>query len=380
MSNKKIRVGVIFGGKSGEHEVSIVSALSIIAALDRKKYDVVPIGITKKGQWIAGSKVASILKNQGIKEFPLLEKIITPDPTKGSLVPITSVKPKARLKETALDVIFPVLHGPLGEDGTMQGLLELSGIPYVGAGVLGSAVGMDKIVMKKLFRDENLPIVKFYDFLRTSWKKDPQKITKDVTKRLAFPMFVKPANLGSSVGISKAKHRKELIAAIKEAAKYDRRIIIEETVPNAREIEISVLGNDNPKTSLPGEVVASNEFYDYDAKYIDGKSEIIIPAKLPSKTIRTIQAIALRAFQATDCAGMARVDFLLDQKKNKLYLNEINTIPGFTSISMYPKLWEASGISYVKLLDKLIQLAIERKLDRNKSLTSYRPKKEWHKK
>ncbi|PIS42099.1 MAG: D-alanine--D-alanine ligase [Candidatus Kerfeldbacteria bacterium CG08_land_8_20_14_0_20_40_16] len=379
MAKRKIRVGVIFGGQSGEHEVSIVSAVSVISALGRKKYDVFPIGITKAGKWITGKNVVNILRDQSVKKFPIMEKIIIPDPTKKSLVPIATQNARICLRETSLDVVFPVLHGPYGEDGTIQGLLELSGIPYVGAGVLGSAVGMDKVIMKKIFKEEQLPIVKFCNFIRNDWKKNPTRITKDITKKVNFPVFVKPSNLGSSVGISKAKNEKQLVIAIKEALKYDHRVIVEEAVESAREIEVSVLGNNDPQASLPGEVIASNEFYDYDAKYVDGKSKIIIPAKLSKKIIRQVQLIAIQAFKATDCAGMARVDFLLDQNKKKLYLSEINTIPGFTSISMYPKLWEATGISYSELLDRLIALAIERKRAKNQSLTSYQLRKDWYK-
>lgn len=377
MGSKKIKVGVIFGGQSGEHEVSIVSALSVMSALDRNKYEVFPIGITKHGKWITEKKAATILKSRRAKSR-LPEQIITPDPEKKSLVPIASSGKKFLKEQTKLDVVFPVLHGPYGEDGTIQGLLELSGIPYVGAGVLGSAVGMDKIVMKRIFRDAGLPVAKFYHFIKADWEKSRKRILDEIVEELNFPIFVKPANLGSSVGISKAKNRKDLIRGINEAIKYDRRIIVEEAVKNAREIEISVLGNDNPIVSVPGEVIASNEFYDYDAKYVDGKSKTIVPAKIIAKTTKLIQFVALKAFLETDCAGMARVDFLINRKTNKLYLNEINTIPGFTSISMYPKLWEATGINYASLLDKLINLAIERRRNRNKIITSYQPKKDWY--
>jgi len=279
-----------------------------------------------------------------------------------------------------LDVLFPVLHGAFGEDGTMQGLFELANLPYVGAGVLGSSVGMDKIVSKQLFEQAGIPVAPYVWFLNKELKAKRENIIREVETKLKYPCFVKPANSGSSVGISKAHNQKELIRAIRLAMEYDRKILIEKGIENAREIEVSVLGNDEPIVSVPGEIVSSNEFYDYDAKYVDGKSEAIIPARLPKSVIRKIQELAVRGYKTIDCAGMARVDFLVEKHSNRIYLNEINTIPGFTSISMYPKLWEASGISYTKLLDKLIDLALERHRQKSALKTSYQPKNKWYQK
>jgi D-alanine-D-alanine ligase len=271
-----------------------------------------------------------------------------------------------------VDVIFPVLHGTFGEDGTVQGLLELAGIPYVGAGVLGSAAGMDKDVMKRLFRDAGLPVVPWVLVLRSEWKRNPARVRKLIAKELGYPLFVKPSNLGSSVGISKVLHPRKLKVALDLAALYDRKILVEKAV-NAREIECSVLGNDRPEASVPGEVVPVNEFYDYEAKYIKEGSELVIPAKLSPQQTRRARELAVRAFQAVDCAGMARVDLLLDRASGKLFVNEINTIPGFTSISMYPKLWEASGVPYPQLLGRLIELAFERHRERTLTRYDYKP-------
>ncbi|MAF13310.1 MAG: D-alanine--D-alanine ligase A [Parcubacteria group bacterium] len=356
--NSKIKVGVIFGGKSGEHEVSIVSAQSVMKALDRKKYQVIPIGITKDGKWITTNPVIS-LKSGKIKE-------------KGAeLIPDSLLK--------RFDVVFPVLHGSYGEDGTVQGMLEMADIAYVGAGVLGSAVAMDKVVQKQLCDQVKIPSVKYDWFLAKDWKNNKSKILKQIKGRgLKFPMFAKPANLGSSVGISKCHNHKELILGVNDAVKYDTKVIVEQGIDNAHEIEIAVLGNDNPKTSVPGEIISSNEFYDYDAKYVDGSSEEVIPAKLPNKVIKQIQVYAVEAFKVLNLSGMARIDFLVTKKGHKVYLNEANTIPGFTSISMYPKLWQASGLAYSKLLEKLIDLAIERYDEKNKLSTEYQPKEVWY--
>lgn len=380
MAKRKIRVGVLFGGRSGEHEVSIVSAESVMKALNKNKYEVIPIGITKKGKWISGSDTIKVLK-AGIKhKLPLREKVVTPDATRKGLLPVKNDKLVNQPdSENKIDVIIPILHGPYGEDGTVQGLFELANIPYVGAGVLGSAVGMDKVIQKKLFQQAGLPTVKFKSFLKNDWIKNKKKVIKAVKDNLGFPCFVKPANLGSSVGISKIHFLDELEQGIEKALKYDRKVIVEKGVRNAREIEISVLGNDNPQASVPGEIIPSQEFYDYDAKYVDNASQTIIPAKLPRKIINKIQKIAIEAFKVIDCAGMARADFLIRKGLKQIYLNELNTIPGFTAISMYPKLWKASGIPYPKLLEKLIQLAMERNKNKNKLLTSYDPKKEWYK-
>ncbi|MFA6409978.1 MAG: D-alanine--D-alanine ligase family protein [Candidatus Buchananbacteria bacterium] len=381
MAKKKLKIGVIFGGRSGEHEVSIVSAQSVMKALDKNKYDVIPIGITKEGKWIAGSQAVDFLKD-GMKKLPF-KSVIVPDPTEKGLI---SVKDSnlAKIKEpkqsfAKLDVIFPVMHGTYGEDGKLQGLLEMANIAYVGPDVLGSALGMDKIVQKQLFAQQHLPIVKYDWFLTTKWQTDRNNILKRLEKKLVYPMFTKPANTGSSVGVGKCHNRKELIAGIAEAMQYDRKIIVEQGIENISEIEVAVLGNDQPRASVPGEIVPGNEFYDYDAKYVDGNSQAIIPAKLPANLIKEIQAAAVLGFKTLDLAGMARVDFFVVKNTKKIYINEVNTIPGFTSISMYPKLWAASGIPYPELLDRLIKLAIQRFEQKNKFATSYQPKQDWYK-
>src|ERR1700756_3272329 len=385
---KKLRVGVLFGGRSGEHEVSLLSAASVVNAIDKNKYEVVPIGITKDGRWLTAAAAEALLQGKPHDESRHLRAgdpdatpgaavlasgeavVVPPEPVHAanrSLTPFQS--DAATLRRAAdrainVDVIFPVLHGTFGEDGTIQGLLELADIPYVGAGVLGSAAGMDKDIMKALFRSAGLPIVKHLTILRSGWDADHKKTEQVVDRQLKYPVFVKPANLGSSVGISKARTKKELGPAIYEAPKFDRKIVIEQGVGGAkhkaREIECSVLGNDEPKASVAGEVVPIKEFYDYAAKYLDEGSELLIPAKLSKKQVKEVQEMAIAAFKAVDCAGLARVDFLLDPSSEKLYLNEINTMPGFTAISMYPKLWAASGVEYPKLIDRLIQLALER--------------------
>jgi len=345
---------VLFGGRSGEHEVSITSAASVIKALDPAKYDVTPIGISREGRWHMGSgrrgPLTDVLK-KGQAVIP------SSDPSGPRFFARDGHHAGKRVRP--VDVIFPVLHGTFGEDGTIQGLLELAGIAYVGAGVLGSSAGMDKDVMKRLFRDAGLPVVEWVLVLRGEWKQGPARLRKLIETRLGYPLFVKPANLGSSVGISKVHNRRELAAAIDLAAGYDRKVIVEKGL-DAREIECSVLGNDSPQASVPGEVVPLNEFYDYESKYLKEGSELHIPARLTRAEARSVKDLALRAFRAVDCAGMARVDFLLDRPSGTLYVNEVNTLPGFTPISMYPKLWEASGLPYPRLLDRLIQLALER--------------------
>lgn len=367
--SKKIRVGVIFGGRSGEHEVSLRSAESVINALDRNKYDIVPIAITKQGKWLT-SKEATNLLPASVIESADLHVAIFGDPTERGLARLSGDgRPDGTDK---LDVIIPILHGTFGEDGTIQGLLEMADLPYVGCGVLASAAGMDKVIMKRLFREAGLPIVNLTHFLRSQWEADPQNIEARITEEIGFPCFVKPANLGSSVGISKATDGKSLKASIALAAKYDRKIVVEEGI-DGRELEVSVLGNDEPIVSLPGEIVPqSAEFYDYKAKYLDDNgARLIIPAELKGRTAAEIQQLAIRAFQAIDGSGLARVDFFLEHKTEKLIVNEINTLPGFTSISMYPKLWEASGISYKELIDRLIELAFERHLEKSRNVTSY---------
>jgi D-alanine-D-alanine ligase len=391
---KKIRVGILFGGRSGEHEVSLLSAASVLNAIDKDKYEVVPIGITKDGRWLTAERAENLLRGKPVHETRHLRAgdpettpgaavlaqgesvVVPPEPVhrQSGLVPFQSeaaLTRRASDRAINVDVIFPVLHGTFGEDGTIQGLLELADIAYVGAGVLGSAAGMDKDIMKSLFIAAGIPIVKHVTILRGAWEKEPKRVQKAVEGKLKYPVFVKPANLGSSVGISKAHDRKELGPAIEEAAKFDRKIVIEEGVggkkDKAREIECSVLGNDEPAASVPGEIVPGKEFYDYAAKYLDEGSQLIIPAKLTKSETKTVQKLAVQAFQAVDCSGLARVDFLMDPKTRKIYLNEINTMPGFTAISMYPKLWAASGLAYADLIDRLIRLGIERHEDKKKN-------------
>ena len=402
----KLRVGILFGGRSGEHEVSLLSAASVVNAIDKTKYEVVPIGITKDGRWLTAEHAERLLtgKNEEHADMSVRSTRATllragdPEATPGAAVLATGesvvVPPEPARRDAGLapfqtdanlrrasdrainvDVIFPVLHGTFGEDGTIQGLLELADIAYVGAGVLGSSAGMDKDIMKSLFRAAGLPIVKHVTILRgqfESWSKEaPKKLQKLVESKLKYPVFVKPANLGSSVGISKAHDPKELGPAIAEAAKFDRKIVIEEGVGGkknqAREIECAVLGNDDPKASIAGEIVPCKEFYDYDAKYLAEGSELVIPAKITKAEMKTVQRLAIAAFQAVDCTGLARVDFLMDPKSRRIYVNEINTMPGFTAISMYPKLWGATGVSYPELIDRLIQLGIERHEDKKRN-------------
>ncbi|HTY38409.1 MAG TPA: D-alanine--D-alanine ligase family protein [Bacteroidota bacterium] len=373
---RKIRVGVIFGGRSAEHEVSIVSAASVIKALNKKKYEVLPIGITSEGRWLSSAKALDLLKQRAdIEHLP--EHILVPDPRKQGLVELKDSS--AQVTPQQIDVAFPVLHGTYGEDGTIQGLFELADIPYVGSGVLGSAVGMDKVVQKQLLRQMNIPVTPDEWFLMHEFAKNQKKIISLIEKNLHYPCFVKPANLGSSVGISKAHNRRELMEAIRLAGEYDMKVLVERSVENAREIECSVLGNDDPIASVPGEIVPSNEFYDYDAKYVDGKSTAVIPAPLPGSVVKKIQKYAVESFRAVNCSGMARVDFLVARKSNRIVLNELNTIPGFTSISMYPKLWQASGLTYEDLLDQLVQLALERHKTKMTLKTRYEPKSDWFK-
>jgi len=368
---QRIRVGVIFGGRSGEHEVSLSSAESVMAAMDREKYEVIPIGITKEGRWIAGGDPMAALQAQR-EDDASHHMALLGDPTQKGLIPLAA-RPEEQKGSIGVDVIFPVLHGPYGEDGTVQGLLELASVPYVGAGVVGSVLGMDKAAMKDVFKAHDLPIVNHRVYKRRDLERSLHDVEEDIERELGYPCFVKPANLGSSVGVSKVHDRTELGPALRLAAAYDRKIIIEEAV-NAREIECSVLGNDEPMASVLGEIIPCNEFYDYDAKYVDDRSELVIPADLPRDVTQRVRDIAVRAFLAVDCAGMARVDFLVERGTLEVYLNELNTIPGFTPISMYPKLWDASGIPYPELIDRLIELAIERFEDKSRTLTSYSPR------
>jgi D-alanine-D-alanine ligase len=373
--SKKIRVGLIFGGKSGEHEVSLASAQSVLRALDAAKYDAVLIGVTKEGKWLTGGNPLKQLVNAALdttQQSPLL-KAMNGSTSNGTTALVshsaTELTTTDALNET-VDVVFPLIHGPNGEDGTIQGLLELADLPYVGASVAASAVGMDKAMMKAMFRNAGLPVAEYIVVLRHKWEHDPEETIHDIETIIHFPCFVKPANMGSSVGISKARNWDELAQALSTAAQYDRKILVERAV-RGREIECSVLGNDAPIASLPGEVIPEREFYDYDAKYADEHTRLIVPADLTNEQTRAVQELAVRAFQAIDCCGMARVDFFLDQRDNKFLVNEINTIPGFTNVSMYPKMWEASGVSYAQLIDRLIQLALERHADTKRNKVTY---------
>lgn len=347
---KLLRVGVLFGGRSGEHEVSLVSAASVIRGLDPDKYEAVPIGITKDGHWLIGEGAAKMLP-EVLKTGRRV--MLTADPTEAALMPLDRGAGAQRL-----DVIFPVLHGTYGEDGTIQGMLDLAGLPYVGAGVLGSAIGMDKDVAKRLCQAAGIPVVPWVTVHRWEWEKDPAAVKSQIEEEFPYPVFVKPATLGSSVGMTKVHNAGELGAAMDLACEFGMKILVEKAV-SAREIEVSVLGNHEPKASVPGEIVPHREFYDYTAKYLEDGTQLLIPAQLKPAQVQKIQSLAVQAFRALELSGMARVDFFLEKKGNKLYLNEVNTIPGFTSISMYPKLWEASGISFRQLIDKLIDLAFE---------------------
>ncbi len=372
MEKKKIRIGLIFGGRSGEHEVSLASAESVMANLDRDKYEIVPIGITREGSWLLGTEPgmlrAADQDTAHDMELGATKAVtLTGDPRLRRLIPVENGEELGNAG--AIDIIFPVLHGTYGEDGALQGLLEMANMPYVGCGVLGSALGMDKEKMKLVFQAMGLPVAEYMVFRRNHWEHKPEFILDAVEQRLGFPCFVKPVNLGSSVGINKAHDRTELEHAINVAAEYDRKIIIERGL-NCREVECAVLGNDEPVASVVGEVISSNEFYDYRAKYIDGKSEVVIPAEIARETAEEVRRQAVQAFLALDLSGLARVDFFIEKETEQVYINEVNTMPGFTAISMYPKLWEASGLPYAQLMDRLIELAIERHADRQRNRTS----------
>ena len=376
---KKLRVGILFGGRSGEHEVSLLSAASILKAIDRDRFDVVPIGITKDGRWLAAGDAHSLLEGDS---SPAARRLRAGDPesTPGAKllhegIPTLLAPEPGQRTNTALDVVFPVLHGTFGEDGTIQGLFELAGIAYVGSGVLGSAAGMDKDVMKRLFAQAKLPIVKHVTLLRSEWEKARRKCIAQIEAALRYPVFAKPANLGSSVGISKAHDRKELGPALDLAAKYDCKLIVEQGVggrnAKARELEVAVLGNDAPEASVVGEIIPGKEFYDYEAKYLSEGSVPVIPAKLTRVEAKRIREMAVAAFRACELSGLARVDFLMEPGgKRRIFLNEVNTLPGFTQISMYPKLWEASGICYSDLITRLIELALERHQEKSRTLYS----------
>lgn len=378
----RIRVGVIFGGRSGEHEVSLQSAHSVMNAIDKDKYEVVPVGITKDGRWIAtGDPMRALASGDASASC---RAALLSDPGCNQLVRLDETGEGMQATQLAeLNVVFPVLHGPYGEDGTVQGLLELAGLPYVGAQVTASAVAMDKAIFKDVVRAHGLPIVEHVTLKRKMWDAEPEAVVGRIEERFGYPVFTKPANLGSSVGISKCFDREGLMAGLRDAARYDRKLIVEPAVPAAREIEISVLGNDQPVASVPGEIVPSREFYSYEAKYLDNgddASDLLIPAPLSPDLTKRVQDLAVRTYRAIDCAGMARVDFLLSgetsdvlEGREELFVNEVNTIPGFTKISMYPKLWEASGMPYPELIDRLIELALERHRDKARTEVSYQP-------
>jgi len=400
---KKLRVGILFGGRSGEHEVSLLSAASILQAIDREKFDVVPIGINKAGHWLISGAAQGMLEGNGADGTRRLEAgkelragdpaatpgarvlaegqptLLAPEPAEAagalSRTSHSGIDSHAALGGQSLDVVFPVLHGTFGEDGTIQGLFELAGIAYVGSGVLGSAAGMDKDVMKRLFANAKLPIVRHVTLLRADFERSPRKAIALVEAALKYPVFVKPANLGSSVGISKAHDRKELGPALTLAARYDRKLVVEQGVggkkAKARELEVAVLGNDDPKASVVGEIVPGKEFYDYEAKYLSEGSVPVIPAHLSRAQTKQIQEMAVEAFRACDLSGLARVDFLMEPGgKRSIFVNEVNTMPGFTRISMYPKLWEATGLPYRELITRLIELGLERHAEKSRTVYS----------
>jgi len=369
---KRLRIGVLFGGRSTEHEVSILSARSIIAAMNPERFEAVPLYIDKNGRWLVGGSLKRLVGDDAGRTYVYLP----PDPTQRSLVPApdggespSPLADKGRAGMPPLDAVFPVFHGLNGEDGTIQGVLELANLPYVGAGVLGSALGLDKIYMKRAFAAAGLPIVEYLAITRRQYEHDPDAFIATVEQRLGYPCFSKFANSGSSVGTTKAHHRQELVEGLKLACSFDRKLLVERGV-EARELEVSVLGNDEPQASLVGEVVPAHEFYDYDAKYLDEGSRLLIPAPIEAGVADEVRGMAVRAFQAIDAAGMARVDFFMERQTGRILLNEVNTIPGFTRISMYPKLWEASGLSYPALIERLVDLAIERFNDKQRSQTA----------
>ena len=367
MTDKKLRVAILFGGRSGEHEVSLMSARSVIAALDPARYEVFPVGITHEGNWFVGENVLDLLEQGQTKSLD--HAFIFPEPDHKGLYAIRNTK---HVKLSDIDVYFPVLHGTFGEDGTMQGLFELADVAYVGAGVVGSAVGMDKGIFKDVMRANDIPVADWVMFRRSELERDMEAVIRKAEALGEYPLFAKPANLGSSVGISKCNNRSDLGEGLMEAASFDRRVIVERGVVNAREIEVSVLGNDEPIASVCGEVLPSREFYSYESKYVDGTSGLEIPAKISEETSNQIRELAVRAYKAIDCAGMARADFFVEKESGRVILNELNTLPGFTSISMYPKLWNATGVSYPELVDRLIQLALDRKAERDHTTREFR--------
>ncbi|AOT70173.1 D-alanine--D-alanine ligase [Geosporobacter ferrireducens] len=367
---KKLNIGIIFGGKSGEHEVSLMSAASVMRAMDREKYNIIPIGITNEGSWMLYN--GPIEKIESGEWEGISNKLLQEDPQHSvfTVIPMGNEPSQAIVPGIPpylgeqIDVIFPVLHGPYGEDGTIQGLLEMADIPYVGAGVLASAVGMDKIYSKRIFEMVGLPMGKYMLVMRKKLRENPQVYVEMIEENFSYPVFIKPANLGSSVGISKARNQEELLKGLQAAARHDRKILVEEFIA-CRELECAVLGNDEPKASVVGEIIPSHEFYDYEAKYFDdGKSKMIIPADIPAEKAMEIREMAIKAYKAIDCSGLARVDFFMEKETMKIYINEINTMPGFTKYSMYPLLWDAAGLPYPQLIDQLIQLAVERHQDK----------------
>jgi D-alanine-D-alanine ligase len=364
----KLRIAVLFGGRSGEHEVSLMSARSVLAVLDPAKYEVTQIGITRAGKWLTGDDVLG--KFEKDQWEGLLQVVVSPDPSERGV--FVSEGFSGLKKWTDVDVFFPVLHGTFGEDGTLQGLFELADVAYVGAGVVGSAVGMDKGVFKDVMLANQIPVVATLVLARHAIQADMEAVIAQAEALSGYPLFTKPANLGSSVGVTKCNNRSDLQEGLLEAASFDRRILVQSGIQNVREIEVSVLGNADPQASVPGEILPSREFYSYESKYIDGTSGLQIPAQLPEETTRQIREYAVRAYKAIDCAGMARVDFFVEKDTNRVYLNELNSIPGFTSISMYPKLWEASGLPYAQLVDRLIELALQRKADRDRTSHTFR--------
>ncbi|PWB74070.1 MAG: D-alanine--D-alanine ligase A [Anaerolineales bacterium] len=368
MTDKKLHVAVVFGGRSGEHEVSLMSARSVLSVLDPAKYEVTQVGITHEGTWLTGGDVLDKFENDSTEG--LLPVIISPDPSERGIFVLEGIS--GLRKWADIDVFFPVLHGTFGEDGTIQGLFELADVAYVGAGVVGSSVGMDKGVFKDVMVANHIPVVDTLVVLRGEIEKEVHRVIEQAEKLGGYPLFTKPANLGSSVGVTKCNNRSDLQEGLMEASSFDRRVLIQKGIQNAREIEVSVLGNDDPIASVPGEVLPSREFYSYESKYIDGTSGLVIPAQLPEETKELIREYAVRAYKAIDCAGMARVDFFVEKDTDRIHLNELNSLPGFTKISMYPKLWEASGLPYNKLVDRLIELAMERKADRDRTSHLYR--------
>ena len=365
---RKLKIAVLFGGRSGEHEVSLMSARSVLSVLDRSRYEVIEIGITHEGTWLTGEHVLESLSSGETKG--LSPVVLSLDPSNKGIYILKDNGISAKVND--VDVYFPVMHGTFGEDGTLQGLFELADVAYVGAGVLGSSVGMDKGLFKDVMRAKGIPVPESVIILRSEITDSMDSVIEKAEKVAAYPLFVKPANLGSSVGVTKCRSRSDMAEGLMEAAQFDRRVLVEQGISNPREIEVSVLGNNQPSASIPGEIIPGADFYSYDAKYVLENSELVIPAPLSSEQVQIFRELAIKAYMAVDACGMARVDFLLEKETGKIYLNEINTIPGFTKISMYPKLWEASGLPYASLVDRLIELALDRKAERDNTVRQFR--------